>query len=209
MSTDVSHSDVPAKKPGVLRRLYDWTISWAERPGGAWALFFIAVVESSFFPIPPDVLLLALCVGAPKKSMRFALICSVGSVVGGMLGYWIGMSAWGAVKGLFIPYVFSQEVFDRVKELYQGNAFFAVLAAAFTPIPYKVFTIAAGVFDVNFLTFITASLFGRSARFFLVGGVIYIFGAKVKALVEKYFDVFAWILLILGIAGFVTVKFLR
>ena len=119
------------------------------------------------------------------------------------------MSAWGAVKDLFIPYVFSQEVFDRVKELYQGNAFLAILAAAFTPIPYKVFTIAAGVFDVNFVTFVMASILGRSARFFLVGGVIYMFGAKVKALVEKYFDVFAWILLVLGIAGFVTVKFLR
>ncbi|MFN7139300.1 MAG: YqaA family protein [Limisphaerales bacterium] len=207
--TEGAAVDSTVKKPSVLRRLYNWTISWAERPGGAWALFFIALLESSFFPIPPDVLLLALCVGAPTKAFRFAFICSAGSVIGGMVGYWIGMSAWNAVEGLFIPYVFSQEVFDRVKELYQGNAFLAILAAAFTPIPYKVFTVAAGVFDVNFWEFVSASTVGRSARFFLVGGVIFFFGAKVKALVEKYFDVFAWILLVLGIAGFVTVKFLR
>ncbi|MBA4147943.1 MAG: DedA family protein [Verrucomicrobia bacterium] len=220
MNTEVSPNETPSKKPGLLRRLYNWTIgcprrlynwtiSWADRPGGAWALFFLALLESSFFPIPPDVLLLALCVGAPKKSFRFALICSAGSVVGGMVGYWIGMSAWHVVQGWFIPYVFSQEVFEVVKGYYQGNAFLAILVAAFTPIPYKVFTVAAGVFDVNFLTFLTASTIGRSARFFLVGGVIYFFGAKVKTLVEKYFDVFAWILLVLGIAGFVTVKFLR
>jgi len=198
----------PAKHH-FLRRLYHWTLKWAERPGGAWALFFIAVIESSVFPVPPDVLLLALCVGAPKKSFRFATVCAAGSVVGGALGYTIGWSAWHAVKDLFIPYLFSQEVFDKVQYLYQGNAFVAVLTAAFTPIPYKVFTIAAGVFNVSFGAFMLASLIGRSARFFIVAGMIYIFGAKVKELVEKYFDWFAWGLLALGILGFVAVKLLH
>lgn len=199
----------PDAKPHLFRRMYNWTLSWAERPGGAWALFFIAVVESSFFPIPPDVLLLALCVAAPTKSFRFALICAVGSVAGGMLGYAIGYSAWHAVKGIFIPYIFSQAVFDKVQELYQGNAFVAVLTAAFTPIPYKVFTIAAGVFEVNFATFVSASAVGRSARFFMVAGLIFVFGAQIKALIEKYFDWFAWALLVLGVGGFIALKFLR
>jgi len=198
----------PAKHH-FLRRLYNWTLLWAERPGGSWALFCIAVMESSFFPVPPDVLLLALCVGAPRKSFRFAAICAAGSVVGGALGYAIGWGAWHAVQGIFIPHIFSQEIFDKVQHLYQGNAFLAVLTAAFTPIPYKVFTIAAGVFDVNFLVFMFASLVGRSARFILVAGTIYIFGAKVKALVEKYFDWFAWGLLALGILGFLAVKLLH
>jgi membrane protein YqaA with SNARE-associated domain len=196
-------------RPHLIRRLYNWTIGWADRPGGAWALFLIAFIESSFFPIPPDVLLLALCVGAPRRSFRFALICSLGSVLGGMAGYAIGWGAWHAVKGMFIPYVFSQELFDKVQQLYQGNAFLAILTAAFTPIPYKVFTVAAGVFEVNFWTLVGASIVGRSARFFLVAGVIFAFGPTVKRLIEKYFDWFAWALLALGIAGFVAVKYLH
>ena len=196
-------------KPHLIRRMYNWTLGWAERPGGAWALFLIALIESSVFPIPPDVLLLALCVAAPTKSLRFALICSAGSVIGGMVGYAIGYGAWHAVKGFFIPYVFSQALFDKVQQLYQGNAFVAVLTAAFTPIPYKVFTVAAGVFEVNFWTFVSASVLGRSARFFMVAGLIFMFGAQIKAMIEKYFDWFAWALLALGIAGFVAIKFLR
>jgi membrane protein YqaA with SNARE-associated domain len=197
------------KRPHFLRRLYDWTLSWAERPGGSWALFFIAFVESSVFPVPPDVLLIALSVGAPKKAFRFASICSIGSVLGGMLGYLIGYAAWQAVKGLFIPYVFSQAAFDKVQELYQGNTFLAILTAAFTPIPYKVFTVAAGVFEVSFMTLVLASAVGRSARFFLVGGTIFLFGASVRTLIEKYFDWLAWALLALGVAGFLAVKYLQ
>lgn len=197
------------KKPSVLRRLYDWTVGWADRPGGTWALFLIAFIESSFFLVPPDVLLLALCVGKPQKSFRFATICALGSVLGGILGWCIGYAMWEAVKDIFIPYIFSQDIFNKVQELYQGNAFVAILTAAFTPIPYKVFTIAAGVFHVSLVTLIIASAVGRSARFFMVGGVIYFFGPKVKTLIEKYFDLFAWALLALGIAGFLAVKLLR
>lgn len=195
-------------RPHLIRRLYNWTIGWAERPGGAVALFCIAFVEASVFPIPPDVLLLALCVGAPRKSFRFALICSAGSVLGGMFGYLIGYAAWHAVKGFFIPYIFSQELFDKVQVLYNQNAFVALLTAAFTPIPYKVFTVAAGVFEVSFFTLVSASVLGRSARFFLVAGFLFLFGPPVKALIEKYFDWFAWALLALGVGGFLALKYL-
>lgn len=209
MKSESTCGEAKAPRPGILRRLYDWTVGWAERPGSRWALFFIALAESSFFPVPPDVLLLALCVGAPRRSFWFAAVCAAGSVVGGMLGYGIGFLAWGAVKDVFIPYVFSQGVFDQVARLYEGNAFVAILTAAFTPIPYKVFTIAAGVFKVDFSTLIAASAIGRSGRFFLVAGTIFLFGPKMKELIEKYFDWFAWGLLLLGIAGFVAVKFLH
>ncbi|HSB62376.1 MAG TPA: VTT domain-containing protein [Vicinamibacteria bacterium] len=184
-------------------------MGWAHRPGGTWALFAIAVAESSFFPIPPDVLLVALCVGAPPAAFRFALVCAVGSVVGGVGGWLIGAGAWHVARDLFIPWVFSQATFDRVRVLYQGNAFLAILTAAFTPIPYKVFTIAAGVFDVSLATLVAASALGRSARFFAVATVIFFFGARVRALIERYFDLFTWALLALGVAGFLAVRWLR
>lgn len=208
MSSDTARVPTPPR-PHLVRRLYDWTMSWAERPGGAWALFFIALAESSVFPVPPDVLLLALCVGAPRRSFRFALVCACGSVVGGMIGYAIGFGAWQAVQGVFIPYIFSQAAFDKVQQLYQGNAFLAILTAAFTPIPYKVFTIAAGVFDVQFLTFVTASALGRSARFFAVAGLIFLFGPPVKVLIEKYFDWFAVVFFVVLIGGFLLLRFLH
>jgi membrane protein YqaA with SNARE-associated domain len=206
MSTEL---EVASAEPRAnwLRRLYDWTIGWAERPGGTRALFAIALAESSFFPIPPDVLLLALCVGAPPKSFRFAFVCSAGSVIGGMLGYAIGYGAWHAVDDFFLTYVFSQASFNKVQQLYQGNAFLAILTAAFTPIPYKVFTVAAGVFDVSFWTLIVASVVGRSARFFMVAGAIYLYGAQVKAWIEKYFDWLTWAFLILLGGGFVVVRY--
>jgi membrane protein YqaA with SNARE-associated domain len=207
MHTDTEATATP-NRTNPLRRLYEWTIGWAQRPGGTWALFVIALAESSFFPIPPDVLLLALCVGAPRKSFRFALVCSTGSVIGGMLGYAIGYGAWQAVDGFFMTYIFSQAAFIKVQELYQGNAFIAILTAAFTPIPYKVFTVAAGVFNVSFWTLVLASAIGRSARFFLVAGGIYLFGARVKAAIEKYFDWLTWLFLILLVGGFLLVRYL-
>lgn len=200
---------LPAARRHLIRRLYDWTVGWAQRPGAMWVLFLIAFAESSVFPVPPDVLLIALCVGAPRASFRFALVCAVGSVLGGVLGWSLGRGAWHVVQGLFIPWIFSQATFDHVQALYQGNAFLAILAAAFTPIPYKVFTVAAGVLDVSLATLVAASALGRSARFFLVAALIYVFGAQVRALIERYFDLFTWALLVLGVAGFLAVHYLR
>lgn len=193
----------------MIRRLYDWTVGWAERPGGTWALFMIAFAESSFFPIPPDVLLIALCVGAPRASFRFALVCAAGSVVGGAFGWVLGFAAWHVVKDVFIPYVFTQATFDHVQALYQGNAFVAILTAAFTPIPYKVFTVAAGVLDVSLPTLLVASAIGRSARFFAVATVFFFFGRQMRALIERYFDLLTWAFFILGAAGFVAIRYLR
>jgi membrane protein YqaA with SNARE-associated domain len=126
-----------------------------------------------------------------------------------MVGYAIGYSVWHAVKGFFIPYVFTQAAFDKVQHLYEGNAFIAILTAAFTPIPYKVFTIAAGVFNVSFWTLVLASIVGRSARFCMVAGLIFFFGARIKTIIEKYFDWFACALLALGIGGFLALKYLK
>lgn len=208
MDTVASPAPLP-RRPHLLRRLYDWTVGWAQRPGSTWALFGLAFAESSVFPVPPDVLLLALSVGAPRRALWFAAVCAVGSVLGGVLGYAIGYGAWELTREFFIPYIFSQEAFDQVGRLYQGNAFVAILTAAFTPIPYKVFTVAAGVFQVSLPVLVGASVLGRSARFFLVAGAIYLFGPQVKGLIEKYFDWLAWALLLLGVGGFVAIKYLR
>ena len=193
----------------LIRRLYDWTVGWADRPGGTWALFVIAFAESSFFPVPPDVLLIALCVGAPRASFRFALVCAVGSVAGGAFGWVLGASAWHLLKDVFIPYVFAQSTFDHVQALYRGNAFLAILTAAFTPIPYKVFTVAAGVLDVSLPILLVASAIGRSARFFAVATVFFFFGRQVRALIERYFDLLTWGFLALGIAGFLAIRYFR
>ncbi len=192
----------------LFRRLYDWTLHWAHTPYGVPALFVLAFVESSFFPIPPDVLLIALALSRRERSLRYALVCSAGSVLGGMFGYWIGSAAWHLLRPYFIPYVFSQATFDKVVAWYNAEAFLYVFIAAFTPIPYKVFTIAAGVCHIPFWILVVGSLVGRSARFFLVGGLIYLFGARVQAFVETYFDRLLWALLILAILGFVAVKYL-
>jgi membrane protein YqaA with SNARE-associated domain len=195
-------------RPGFLRRLYDWTIGWAERPHGTWALFFLAVAESSFFPIPPDVLLIALCVGSAKKSFKFAAVCSVGSVLGGMLGYAIGFWGYDTIGEPIVRFYHGEPVMEKIQGWYDIYGFWGTLAAAITPIPYKVFTIASGVFEFPFLTFLLASAIGRPFRFFLVGGSIYVFGPAVKAFIEKYFDWLAWLLLALGVGGFLAIKFL-
>lgn len=189
--------------------MYNWTLSWAERPGGAWALFFIAVVESSFFPIPPDVLLMALCVGAVRKSFRFAFICSVGSVIGGVIGYGIGLWGYDLIGKPIVDFYHGQAVMEKVKGWYETYGFWGTLVAAITPIPYKVFTIASGVFEFSFWKFLLASVIGRSFRFFLVAGFLYLYGAQMKALIEKYFDLFMWLFLVLLALGFVAIKFLR
>ncbi|MBK1881042.1 DedA family protein [Luteolibacter pohnpeiensis] len=198
-----------ASNPGPIRRLYNWTISWADHPAGTWALFLIAFAESSFFPIPPDVLLIALCFGARQKWMKYATVCTIGSVLGAAAGWFIGWGFWATVHHWFIPHLFTQAQFDKVGGMYASNAFLAVFAAAFTPIPFKVFTIAAGVFHVSIPVLLLGSLVGRAGRFFIVAGLIRIFGPTVKPFIEKHLE---WCFLIGGlllIAGFVLIKFLH
>ena len=163
------------KKTGPVRRLYDWVLHWAETPYGVAALFVLALAESSFFPIPPDPLLIALCLGAASKSLRFALIATSASVLGGIIGYGIGAGAWDLAEPWFYQYVpgVSPEAFEQVRALYDRWDFWAIFFAGLTPIPYKVFTLSAGVFSINFGIFVIASVLSRSIRFFLLAGLIF------------------------------------
>lgn len=191
----------------VIRRLYDWVLGWAGSKWGTLALFVLAFFEASFFPVPPDVLLIALCLGAPKKSLRYALVCLAGSVSGAAAGYGLGLWVWDAVNGWFIPGLFSQEAFDSVGALYDEWNFWAVFVGAFTPIPYKVFTVAAGVFAINFPMFIFASLIGRGMRFFLIAWLIWRFGPPIKALIDKYFNLAVIIFTVLLVGGFLLIRY--
>ncbi len=189
-----------------LRRLKAWVEGYADKPHAEWVLFLIAFTESSFFPIPPDVLLIAMAVIVPKKAFRYALVCSIGSVLGGIFGYYIGWAFFETIGQPIIQFYGAGGHYENVKQLYSEHAFVAILSAAFTPIPYKVFTIAAGTFEVPLTTLVLASVIGRSARFFLVAGLFYFFGAPIKKFIDKYFEILTVLFLVLFVAGFVVIR---
>jgi len=205
--TTPSLANPPATKKGPIRRLYDWVLHWADTPYALPALFVLSFAESSFFPIPPDVLLVALCIGNVQKGYRFALWCSIASVLGGMAGYGIGALLWtDGVREFFTTYVFSQDKFDYVGGLYERWNFWIVFVAAFTPIPYKVITITAGVFGVSFPLFVLASVIGRSARFFLVAWLFRRYGPPIKDFIERRFALVTIVGTALLIGGFLAFK---
>jgi len=191
-----------------LRKLYEWVLSWAHRKYSNTALFILAFMESSFFPIPPDVLQMALSVSRPKKSFWYACIASVGSVLGAILGYFIGLFLYDSVGKLIIEALHYTEHFDKVGELYVSYAFLAILISAFTPIPFKVFTIAAGFWQIGLAPLILGSAIGRSARFFLVATLIYFFGPRIKEFIDKYFNILTMVFMTLLIGGFIALKYL-
>ncbi len=191
----------------MLRRLYDVCMEWLEKPYGIYVLFIIAFVESSFFPLPPDVFLIALCISVPSRSFKYATVCAVGSVLGGAFGYGLGLWAMESVGRPIVEWYGLADKYEEVQRLYREYDALAIFAAGFTPLPYKLFTITAGAFDINFPKFILVSLLSRSARFFLVAAFIYKFGAPVKEYIEKYFNILSIVFMILLVAGFAMVKF--
>ena len=201
----------------LIRKLYDWVLSWAETPYGGAALFILAFAESSFFPIPPDALLIALVLGSTTKAFKYAATCTVASITGALLGYAIGHFAWWtpsgeftSVAGFFFTNVpgFTHDLFYRVQHLYDKWNFWIIFTAGFTPLPYKVFTISAGAFKINLPMFVIASVVSRGARFFLVSALIWKFGPSIKAFIDKYFNILAFTFTILLIGGFFVIKYL-
>ncbi len=200
-----------------LRRLYDWVLKWSDSKYGTLALFLLAFAESIFFPIPPDVLLIALIIGAIHKAFKYALICSVGSVIGAFFGYALGYYTWltpggdfSIIANFFFQHIpgFTVEVYRHIQMLYNKWDFWVIFTAGFTPIPYKVFTITAGAFDINLLMFFIASIISRSARFFLVAWLFWKYGAGIKVFIDKYFNLLVIAFTVLLIGGFVIIKYL-
>jgi membrane protein YqaA with SNARE-associated domain len=189
-----------------LKSLYDWVLSWADSKYGTLALFLVAFCESSFFIVPPDILLIALAVSKPKRSFYYALISTIGSVLGGMFGYFIGLEFMEVVGIPILKLYGVMDKYEYVAVLYNKYDAWAVSIAGFTPIPYKLFTIAAGATKINFAIFFISSLLSRGARFFLVGGLIYFFGARIKNFIEKYFNILSIVFVIFLIGGFIAVK---
>jgi len=192
---------------GWIRQIYDRSLLWVQSPSGVWALFFLAVAESSFFPIPPDVFLIVLCIAKPSKSFRYAAICAAGSVIGGVIGYGLGLGFMDTIGVKILELYGLQDKYQVVQHLYRQYDALAVGAAGFTPLPYKLFTITAGAFKINFVTFVLVSMVSRSARFFLVSALIYKFGAPVRYFIERYFNILSILFFILLIGGFLVIKF--
>ncbi len=191
-----------------LRRLYDWVLHWAETPYGVPALFALAVAESSFFPVPPDLLLIALAVALPKRAFWFALVCLAGSLSGAYLGYGIGYFGWEAIGRPLIDFYDGHEVMAMIKVKYDTYGFWGVFVAALTPIPYKIFTITSGLFHFRLDAFTAASILGRGLRFFAVGALIYYFGAPIKTAIDKNFNLMVWIFMVLLVGGVILIKWL-
>jgi len=185
-------------------------LAWAESPYSVWALFFLAVAESSCFPIPPDVLLIALAISKPERALWYASVCTAGSVLGAGIGYAIGYGFWKVVGEYFFQYIpgFTKEMFAKVCQAYEEKSFLIVFTAAFTPIPYKVITVTAGVSKISFLPFIVTSILGRGTRFFLVGILIRQFGVKVKSFIEKYFNLLTILVVVVYFLAFYLVPHL-
>lgn len=196
---------------GLHHRLYRWVLHWAYTPYALPALVILSFAESSFFPVPPDVLLLPLCLGKPKRAFRFAFWCSLASVLGGMFGYLLGYAFWEAgVRELCFSYVFSKEVFDQVGVKFEEWNFWIVFTAGFSPIPYKVFTISAGVFHehVSFHMFVIASAVSRSARFFLEAALLRTWGEPIRDFVEKRLGLMSLLFCVVLVGGFVVIRYL-
>jgi len=200
-----------------LRRLYDWALSWANSPYAVPALFTVSFVESSFFPIPADPLLIALILGLRQRAFYYAFICTAGSVLGGMFGYFVGSFLWwteamefSSIATFFFTYMpgFTEELFYNIQTQYESYNFVVIFTAAFTPIPYKVFSISAGAFDINFLTFVVASIFGRGLRFYGITIVLWYFGKPVKKIIDKYFNLLAILLLLISIISYIIIVYI-
>ncbi|BHH81718.1 YqaA family protein [Desulforhopalus sp. 52FAK] len=195
-------------KVGIVRRLYDICMEWISGKYGVYALFFIAFIESSFFPLPPDVFLIAMCVALPAMSFRYAAVCSIGSVLGGALGYGLGFWFMDGIGMTIIDWYGLSDKYDMVQQYFKDYDVWIVGTAGFTPIPYKLFTITAGFVHSNFVTFMIVSLLARSARFFLVAGLIWKFGPQIKKFIDTYFNILSIAFVVLLAAGFILIKLL-
>ena len=191
----------------LIKKMYDWVLHWAETPYAVPALFLLAFAESSFFPVPPDILLITLAISIPRKAFKYALICMIGSVLGGIVGYGIGLYGYETVGKPIVDFYHGQEVMELIKTKYDQHGFLGILIAAITPIPYKVFTIASGVFKFDFWLFTLASIIGRSTRFFIVAALIWKFGSPIRNFIEKYFNLLSILFIILLIGGFLLIKY--
>ncbi len=189
-----------------IRKLYDWTLKWAQHPQSTKALSLLTFLEAFVFPLPVDPLLLAMGFSKPKRSLYYAFLGTLFSVLGALVGYFIGLYAWNALSPWFFTSVFSQESFDNVVSSLKEATFIVVFVGGFSPIPFKIFTIAAGVTVAPLLPFIGAAFLSRGLRYFILGGVIFKMGEKAQIWIEDHFEKTTYVVLAFIILSFVLFK---
>ncbi|MDJ1463281.1 MULTISPECIES: YqaA family protein [unclassified Nitratireductor] len=192
----------------MLRKLYDWTMSLAATRHAEKALASVSFIESSVFPIPPDVLLIPMVLSERAKWLRYALICTVSSVLGALLGYFIGAFLYEAVGQPILAFYGKEDAFDQVAGWYNTWGGWGVLFAAVTPFPYKVLTIFSGATGLNLVTFVVVSIIGRGLRFFLVSWLLYKFGPPIRVFIEKNLGLLFTLFMVLLVGGFVAIRYI-
>lgn len=190
----------------MIRGLYDWTLNLASKPYAIWALAIIAFIESSFFPIPPDILLIPMIIALPTKAWRYALVATLASVAGGAFGYFIGWGLYDTVGQPVLAFYGKEAQFTEFAARYNELGPWAVLVAGVTPFPFKVITIASGVTAMNFPVFIGAAMIARALRFFVVAALLWRFGAPIRDFIEKRLGLMFAVFCILLIGGFALIK---
>lgn len=192
----------------ILRRLYDWTLSLAETRYALLALVIVSFTESSFFPIPPDVLLIPIILAARERAFLVAGLCTIASVLGGTFGYWIGASLFETVGQPILDFYHKGAYFDEFKERFNNYGPWAVLFAGVTPFPYKVITITSGATGLDFWVFTISSIVARALRFFLVAFLLWKFGPPIRTFIEERFGLVATVAIVLLFGGFFLVRYL-
>ena len=190
----------------LLRYLYNWTIKKAEHKYSSLVLGIVAFTESSFFPIPPDILLIPMIIAKRTKAWMYAFICTFSSILGGLLGYAIGYFFYNSLGVLIIEAYHLSNSFNEFESYYNEYGILIVLGAGFTPFPFKFITIASGVFNLNILLFIITSIIARGLRFYLLASLLFVFGEKIKIFIDKYFNSLAILFFILLVGSVLLIK---
>ena len=191
--------------PPMLRGLYDWTMGWANHPRALWVLAFVAFIESSVFPIPPDVLMIPMILAAPHRAWLIAGTCLVASVLGGLLGYAVGALAFDTIGQPILASLGKADAMEAFNTRFNDFGFWAVLTAGITPFPYKVITIMSGWTGMPLATFIATSILARGLRFFIVAGLLWMFGAPIRDFIERRLGLMFTLFIVILIGGFLAV----
>ena len=190
----------------IFRKLYNWTLDKSSKKEAPWFLSIVSFAESSFFPIPPDIILIPMVLAKRTKAFIYASLCTLSSVAGGILGYIIGFLLFNSIGIFLINFYHLGDAVNEFKNYYNTYGAWIVIIAGFTPFPFKVITITSGLFQLNFIIFILCSIISRGARFYLVAGLLYLFGEKIKIFIDKYFNFLTILFFVLLIGSIFMIK---
>ena len=192
----------------IFRDLYNWTLEQSSKKYASWFLAFVSFIESSFFPIPPAIILIPMIIAKRTKAFILAFICTIFSVLGGLFGYLIGFDLFNSIGIILVNFYGMNEYIENLKDYYNNYGVWFVLIAGFTPLPFKIITIASGLFQLNLIIFILCSIIARGCRFYLIAFLLYLFGEVIKQFIEKYFNILTILFFVLLIGGLLFLGYL-